>query len=168
MTAVWLIGILATLGEPPVFREVALRTPSPPWVEISERTACEAMQDDYCLGRYGFTIKQDGAFLAGPSPPGRTVEGRLKSWELQQLAELIGQVSADATNQEKICGQGAVSGPKDQIDVTFADGHIVRAYDFGSRPGQVCYIGGRDNVRLLHEHLRTLMTQYYPVPFPKD
>ena len=63
MTAFWLIGVLAALSKPLALREEASDAASPLWLEISERTTCEAMQDDYCLGRYGFTIRHDGKFL---------------------------------------------------------------------------------------------------------
>jgi hypothetical protein len=53
MTAFWLIGILAALSKPLALREEASDAALPVWLEISERTTCEAMQDDYCLGRVG-------------------------------------------------------------------------------------------------------------------
>lgn len=166
MTAFWLIGILTALAKPLALREPASGAPLPAWLEISERTTCEAMQDDYCLGRYGFTIKHDGTFLAGPSPQGSKVDGRVKSSELHRLRELVVQVSASATGGERICDPGGVPGVKDQIDVTFTAGHVVRAYDLGGSVGKVCYIGSWDNARRLQQYLRKLMTQYYPIPFP--
>jgi hypothetical protein len=166
MTAFWLIGILAALSKPLTSREEAPDAPLPAWLEISERTTCEAMQDDYCLGRYGFTIKHDGTFLAGPSPHGSKLDGRVKSSELHRLGELVVQVSASATNGERICDPGGVPGIKDQVDVTFKAGQVVRAYDLGGSVGKICYIGSWDNARRLHQYLRKLMTQYYPVPFP--
>jgi hypothetical protein len=166
MTAFLLIGILTALGKPLAFREDASGAPLPVWLEISERTTCEAMQDDYCLGRYGFTIKHNGTFLAGPSPHGSKVEGRVKPSELQRLGKLVVQVSARSTNEERICDPGGVPGIKDQIDVTFTAGHVIRAYDLGGSVGKICYIGSWDNVHSLHQYLRKLMTQYYPIPFP--
>jgi hypothetical protein len=165
MTAFWLIGILTALGKPLALREDASGAPLPVWLEISERTTCEAMQDDHCLGRYGFTVKHDGTFLAGPSPHGRKVDGRVKSSELHRLGELVVQVSASATNGERICDPGGVPGIKDQVDVTFTIGQVVRAYDLGGSVGKICYVGSWDNARRLHQYLRKLMTQYYPVPF---
>ena len=168
MTALWLIGVLAALSKPLALREEALDAASPLWLEISERTTCEAMQDEYCLGRYGFTIKHDGRFLAGPSPQGSKVEGRVKSSELKRLAELVIQLSAKSTNGEMVCGPGGVAGIKDQVEVTFKAGQVVRAYDLGGSVGKICYVGSWDNVRRLHQYLRNLMTQYYPIPFPND
>ena len=168
MTAFWLVGVLAALSKPLALREEASDAASPVWLEISERTTCEAMQDDYCLGRYGFTIKHDGRFLAGPSPQGSKVEGRVKSSELKRLAELVIQVSAKSANGEMVCGPGGVAGIKDQVEVTFKAGQVVRAYDLGGSVGKICYVGSWDNVRRLHQYLRNLMTRYYPIPFPND
>jgi hypothetical protein len=168
MTGFWLIGILAALGKPLALREEASDAPSPVWLEISERTTCEAMQDDYCLGRYGFMIKHDGRFLAGPSPQGSRVEGRVKSSELKRLGALVVQISASATNEERLCDPGGVPGIKDQVDVTLTAGQVVRAYDLGGSVGNLCYVGSWDNARRLHQYLRKLMTQYYPIPFPND
>jgi hypothetical protein len=168
MTAFWLIGILAALGKPLALREEASDAALPVWLEISERTACEAMQDDYCLGRYGFTIQHDGRFVAGPSAQGSKVEGRVKSTELKRLGELVMQVSASTTHGERVCDPGGVPGIKDQVDVTFTAGQVVRAYDLGGSVGKLCYVGSWDNVSRLHQYLRKLMTQYYPLPFPND
>jgi hypothetical protein len=137
------------------------------WLEVREQTACEGMQDDYCLGRYGFTIKHDGTFIAGPSGLETKVKGRLERQELRRLRELIGQFSTMFPSEEKNCEPGGLPGIKDQVDITFSGGHVVRAYDLGGRIGKVCYVGNKDRVRKLHEYLHDLMTRYYPVPFPK-
>lgn len=168
MTAFWLVGLLAALGKPLPLRGQGSGAPLPEWLAVSERTRCEAMQDDYCLGRYGFTIKHDGTFLAGPSPHGSKVDGRVKASELHRLGELVAQVSASATNGKRTCDPGGVAGIKDQVDVTCAAGHVVRAYDLGGSVGKICYLGSRDDVRRLHQYLRRLMSQYYPVPFLND
>ena len=78
------------------------------------------------------------------------------------------QVSASATKGERICDPGGLPGIKDQIDVTFTAGQVVRAYDLGGSVGKICYVGSWHNVRRLHQYLRSLMTQYYPIPFPND
>jgi hypothetical protein len=149
-------------------RGEASATASAAWLEVREQTACEAMQDGYCLGRYGFTIKHDGTFIAGPSGRGIKTEGRLERQELQRLREFIGQLSTMLPSEEKNCGPGGLPGIKDQMDITFSDGQVVRAYDLGGSVGKVCYIGARDRVHKLHEYLHKLMTRYYPVPFPKN
>ena len=86
MRAFWLIGILVVSHEPSALCDEAVSA-SGIWLEAKEQTACEAMQNDYCLGHFGFTIKRDGAFIAGPSTLGRKKEGRIKPHELQRLRE---------------------------------------------------------------------------------
>ena len=159
MAAFWLIGLLAALSKALAVRDESSDAALPVWLEISERTTCEAMQDDYCLGRYGFTIRHDGKFLAGPSPQGTKVEGRVKSSELKRLGELVIQVSARAMSGERNCDPGGVPGIKDQVEVTLTAGQVVRAYDLGGSVGKICYVGSWDNVRRLHRYLRNLMTQ---------
>src|SRR5205807_2728363 len=92
------------------------------WSEVREQTACEAMQDDYCLGRYGFTIKQDGTFIAGPSDRGSKTEGRLERQELRRLREFIAQLSTKLPSGEQNCDPGGLPGIKDQVDITFSAG----------------------------------------------
>jgi hypothetical protein len=74
---------------------------------------------------------------------------------------------APLPNEEKNCEPGGLPGIKDQVDITFSGGQVVRAYDLGGRIGRVCYVGNKNRVRKLHEYLHELMTRYYPVPFPK-
>lgn len=167
MSAVWLIGILPAWGEPLASPDSPSITPVALWAEVSERTACEAMQDEYCVGRYGFTIRHDGMFVAGAYGGGGVTEGKINPQELQQLGSLIGQASASALGGERTCSKGGLPGIKDQVDLTFAGGAVVRIYDLGGRVGEVCHVGSWDNVHRLHQYLRALMTRYYPVPFPR-
>jgi hypothetical protein len=164
MIVAWLIGIVAGFGKP----LVPSIGPAAAWLQVSERTACEAMLDDYCLGRYGFAINSDGTFVAGPSREGRKIEGRIPQHELQQLGALIRQLPASASNEERRSNKGGLPGIKDQIDLALASGSVVRIYDLGGSVGEIRYIGRWDNVNRLHRYLHKLMTQYYPVPFPKN
>lgn len=166
MSAVCLIGIIAGLQEHLAFNDGRLDMPSGTWVDVREQTVCEAMQDDYCLGRYGFTIKRDGTFIAGPSPHGGKAEGRIKPQELRRLGELIAQLSANQSSGERTCDPGGFPGIRDQVDITFLGGSVTRAYDLGGSIGKICYIGVWDDVRRLHDYLHKLLGRYYPVPFP--
>jgi hypothetical protein len=167
LTAVWLIGSLVALGEPLEIRDAVSAMASPAWLEVREQMACEAMPDDYCLGRYGFTIKHDGTFTAGPSGRGTKVEGRIERQELRRLRELVGQLSTTLPTGEKSCGPGGLPGIKDQVDIMFSGESVVRAYDLGGSVGKICYVGSRDRAHKLHDYLHKLMTRYYPVPFPE-
>jgi len=140
--------------------------PSGTWIEVREQTTCEAMRDDYCLGRYGFTIKDDGTFIAGPSPQGSQVQGRTKPQELRRLGKLMSQLSPILARGERTCEPGGLPGIKDQVDVTFAGGSVVRAYDSGGLVGKICHVGAWEDVHRLHDYLHKLMTRYYPLPFP--
>jgi hypothetical protein len=164
MIAAWLIGMVAAFGKPLVSPD----TPAAAWLQVTERVACEAMLDDYCLGRYGFTINNDGTFVAGPSSEGRKVEGRIREQELKQLGALIRQLLASASNEERTYNKGGLPGIKDQIDLTFGSGSAARIYDLGGSVGETHYIGRWDNVNRVQQYLRKLMTRYYPVPFPKN
>jgi hypothetical protein len=168
LSAHWLIGVLVAVSEPLAAPVTPSTTPAATWLEVSERTACEAMQEEYCVGRYGFTIHHDETFVAGGFGSGRTIEGKIASQELQQLSLLIREASRGALGAEQMCSKGGLPGIKDQVDLTFKDGTVVRIYDLGGRVGQVCYVGNWDKVRRLHGYLRSLMSRYYPVPFPRS
>jgi hypothetical protein len=167
MIAVWLIGSLIALGGTMEILDRKSTMAAAAWLEVREQTACEAMQDDYCLGRYGFTIKHDGAFIAGPSGRGIKAQGQLTPQELRRLRELVGRLSETLPNEEKKCDPGGLPGIKDQLDITFSDGQVTRVYDLGGNVGKVCYSGTRDRIQHLHEYVQELLARYYPVPFPK-
>ena len=163
---VLVVGAIVVLSEPLAIRAVTSGGPSALWLEVREQTTCEAMQDDYCLGRYGFAVRYDGSFIAGPSGQGSTIEGRIKPQERQRLRKLVGQVSSSLSSESKTCRTEGLPGIKDQVDITLTDGVVVRVYDLGGRVGTACYVGRWERVRDLHKHLHELMAQYYPVPFP--
>jgi hypothetical protein len=165
MIAVWLIDVVVALGMPSVSPDAQSIVPAAAWLKVSETAACEAMQDDYCLGRYGFTINNDGTFVAGPSGQGRKKEGRIRKKELRQLRELIRQMGLSASDKERSCDKGGLPGIKDQIDLTFTTGSVIRIYDLGGSVGEICYIGHREKVDRMHKYLHKLMSRYYPVPF---
>jgi hypothetical protein len=136
------------------------------WLQVTQRKMCEAMQDDFCLGRYGFTIRNDGAFTAGPSGRGRTVEGRIKRQELDHLGKLIDQLSLAGSDRRRIGDPHGVPGVRDQADIIFAGLPVTRVYDQGGTPGEIRYLGTWDAVRRFHQYLSKLLTRYYPMPFP--
>jgi len=167
MIVVSLIGGAVAQGEPLQIRDAPSAPAPAAWLEVREQTACEAMQDDYCLGRYGFTIRRDGTFIAGPSGQGSKVEGKIEQRELRRLRELVGRFSATVRNREKDCRPSRFPGVKDQLDITFSNGSSVRAYDLGGSVGKACFVGAWNRVHKLKDYVHGLMTRYYPVPFPK-
>jgi len=167
IAALWMVSVF------PVLQQSALLDtnsggPSPPWRHVRVQTACEAMQDDYCLGRYGFIVESNGAYAAGPSPSGRKVEGRLKSAELQHLHQLMSKFSGETSLQERIQEQPAVPGIRDQIDIKFASGSTVRAYEVGGPARKIRHGGAWEDARRLHDYVHKLLSYYYPKPFPSE
>lgn len=141
-------------------------TGGPAWLSVAEQTACEAMQDDHCLGRYGFAVYRDGSFLAGPGPENRKVEGQITPEEMHQLEELMQAISAETSAKSLTCESRGFPGNKDQIDVRFPRETVVRIYDLGGRPGRLCYHGEPRRVEQIHKYMHSLMERYYPIPFP--
>jgi hypothetical protein len=166
LSTLWIVGMLLAGSEPLAAPAGPALTPAATWLEVSERTACEAMQDEQCVGRYGFTIRRGGTFVAGGSGGSRTIEGKLALQELQKLDLLIRAASTSARSGERTCRKGGLPGIRDQVDLTFADGTVIRLYDLGGQVGQACCVGSWDRVGRLHDYLRRLMSRYYPVPFP--
>lgn len=163
MKVFWLLGILLAWQEPSAVSAAVFQPATEIWLETKERTACEAMQSDYCLGRNGFAIKHDGTFIAGPSDQGIKTEGRIEMRELLELGELIEQLSETLPGEQRSCEPGGIVGIKDQLDVTLATGFVARVYELGN--GRICYLGGKDTVQRFHNYMRSLMTKYYPIPF---
>jgi hypothetical protein len=159
--------LVLVMAEPFAFCKAAPDEQLSSWLEVREHTVCEAMQDDYCLGRFGFAIERDGTFIAGPSSDGIKTEGRIEPSELRSLGNLIDQLDPDPSKWKKICIPGGLPGTKDQVDVTFRDGAVARVYDSGTIVGKICHLDTWDNVQRLHVYLRELMTRYYPVPFSR-
>ena len=129
--AVCLPFCLALLDDTQVTAEQAIGIFSSSWLQMREQTTCEAMRDEYCLGRYGFTIHRDGTFLTGPSEEGRKSEGRISSEEMQELEALMQPILRDAPASQMTCEPGHSPGNKDQVDVTFVGELVVRIYDLG-------------------------------------
>jgi hypothetical protein len=162
----WL-GLLAALLEPPSLLDGSSgMRPATTWLQVREQTTCEAMQDDHCLGRYGFTVEASGRFIAGPSDRGSKVEGTIEPAELQRIASLAGRFSPQLGPGQKNCSLRTLPGIRDQVDIAFSDGAVVRTYDLGGTPGKLCYIGAWSQAQRLHDVLHKLMSRYYPVPFP--
>src|SRR5260221_13396823 len=109
MIAVWLIDILTAFGKPLVSPDALSIVPAAAWLKVSERVACEAMQDDYCLGRYGFTIDSDGTFVAGPPCGRRKGEGRITPKGVAQVGALVLPKPATPANGTTRCHKSSTS-----------------------------------------------------------
>jgi len=140
--------------------------PDPGFVQVSERTTCEALQSRFCVGAFGFTVIGDGRFTVGPADDGSTRSGTLTGTELAGLTADAAQVSANLGASEQCDSVQGVPGVSDHIDLVDAGQGPVRVYDLGGTPGSVCYRGGRDAATRLHADLGGLLAKYYPRPFP--
>lgn len=143
-------------------------TPSSSWSEVSEQTACEALNPAQCVGVYGFHVMPDGTYQAGPSPGGQTAQGSITSLELQMLDNDIRQLSQADLNSTLVCQSGSViAGIQDKVTVTEAGNNYV-IYEGESIPdhGSQCTAGDPASAEQLHSDLRNLMEKYYPTPFP--
>jgi hypothetical protein len=166
LRTLWLIGMLVAGSEPLAAPAGPALPAASAWLEVRERTACEAMRDEYCVGRYGFAVERGGKFVAGGFGGSRTIEGTLALPDLHKLDSLIREAYSSARSGVQVCRQGGLPGIRDQVDLTFTDGRAIRLYDLGGQVGKVCCVGSWDRVRRLHDHLRRLMNRHYPVPFP--
>ncbi|HEX7156970.1 MAG TPA: hypothetical protein VF229_07120, partial [Burkholderiaceae bacterium] len=164
--AALMIAILSMFGSALLAADGGAGGPAPSWLEVRQATACEAMRDEYCLGRYGFTVRRDGTFVAGPSDKGVEVSGRITDQEANALRALLDGLSAQALAREDSLQQRSLPGVRDQLDIRFADGSVIRAYDLGAAPNRVRFRGEWASSRRLHDFIAGLMQTYYPIPFP--
>jgi hypothetical protein len=141
--------------------------PNGGWVQVKEQTTCEALAPAYCVGAFGFTVQNDGRFTVGPAEDGSTLNGALSESERAQLSSDAALVGADLAGSPQCDPGTAVAGVSDEVDLLDARIGSVRVFDLGGTVGRTCYRGGRDHAIQLHTDLATLMSRYYPRPFPQ-
>ena len=137
--------------------------PDVTWVQVTEKTACEALVPAYCVGHYGFTVTSDGRYTAGPSDDGTKLEGSLTDTERVRLSSDAAVVAANLGVAEVCDSAGTAAGVGDSVDMTDSTNRVTRVYDLGRN---TCYRGGRARATQLHDDLAALMARYYPRPFP--
>jgi hypothetical protein len=131
------------------------------WVQVREQTACEALNPQYCVGRYGFTVHNDGTFLVGPADNGVTLNGGLSAAELAQISSDAGALSSSNLGGAPECDSTRIiPGIGLSVDMTLSDQTTVKVVD------NFCYRGGRDRAVKLRDDLDALTKHYYPRPFP--
>ena len=139
-------------------------SPDVTWTEVSEHTACEALNPQFCVGAYGFTVRSDGTYTVGPGGGDETLTGSVTSDERTRLSADAVAATASITEQT-ICDPAAlVPGLADRVDLVAAPAGIVPVYQVN--PGAICYRAARDASYALHDDLAVLMRKYYPRPFP--
>ena len=138
--------------------------PDATWVQVTEKTACEALVPAYCVGLYGFTVTSDGRYTVGPADGGAKLEGSLADKERVLIASDADALATNLGAAEVCDSSGTVPGVGDSVDLTDSRNVVTRVYALGLT---TCYRGGRAQATQLHKDLAGLMAQYYPRPFPQ-
>jgi hypothetical protein len=143
----------------------AAQSPESRWSNVSEKTSCEAMNPQQCVGNHGFTVQPDGTYTVGPDEFGTSESGRISSEELDKLNTdadgLLGTYSGAAPN----CFlQPGVPGISDQVDLAAGISFSVQAYK--KTANRLCVEGDSNSALALHDDLHALLLEYYPRPFP--
>jgi len=138
---------------------------------VKIQTYCLSASDNLCPGGFGFTIDDQGNFIAGPDPKGKTVTGAIRAEELKLLTDLITQQMA---SREISSCRGAAPNFTIHIFVYSADGRERRLF-FSRKPEgdpgssiDECHNGTWQTASLVRNHVRKLLIKYYPIPFPQD
>src|SRR2546427_743063 len=76
------------------------------WAQVKTERSCEALNPVYCLGLYGFTVRRDGGFTAGPSDQGVVVSGAVSADELGRLSSDVSALSASSLRGAPSCDPG--------------------------------------------------------------
>ena len=139
-------------------------SPDVTWTEVSERTGCEALNPQFCVGAYGFTVRSDGSYTVGPAGGGETLTGSVTGDERTRLSADAVAAAASITEQTSCDRTALVPGVADRVDLVAVPAGTVPVYQVN--PGAICYRAAREASYTLHDDLAALMRKYYPRPFP--
>lgn len=129
------------------------------------RAQCEAMAPGACLGAYGFEMKADGVFSAGPSPAGRSVGGRMDAKDHKALASAVARVLADPEAGEVACGPiRGVPGAGETVAIS-ANGRDLVLRGGGGALDHRCVRGPVDTMDFIFRAAHRAMARGYPRPF---
>ena len=170
-------------GDPTVSATEAVAAPPSGWSRVAERTTCDPLRPQDCLGAYGFSVSAEGRYTAGPDPvTGRVSTGPLTSAELAALDAAIAAVvpregermvpvpppltcidrgetmPLSTASPELALHPVSLPGMGDVVDVEAA-GKLEDVYDLGE--SRVCYLGAGGLA--VHATLHALMSKYYPL-----
>lgn len=134
------------------------------WTQVSEHTGCEALNAPFCVGAFGFSVRNDGHFTVGPATGGETITGSITEAERLLLAADAEAVARNLTTDLACDRMALVPGVADQVDLV--DGALQTVSVYQLNPGAVCYRAPREDALRLHTDLAALMARYYPRPFP--
>lgn len=130
--------------------------PDATWVQVTERTACEALAPAYCVGLYGFTVTSDGRYTVGPNDAGAKLEGSLTDKERALIASDVNALAGNLGGAEVCDSSGTPPGVGDSVDLTDTRNVVTRVYAIGLT---TCYRGGRARATQLHDDLAALMSR---------
>jgi hypothetical protein len=132
------------------------------WSRIDARSVCNGA----CAGKEGFSVLEDGHFVAGPDASGRTIEGQISDYEIAALDHAAAVVASQGSDESAdFCtSTGAYLGTSIGIRMVLDDGSSFVAYD--QRPeGTLCMRGERERVSEFESIFSHLMYKYYPEAF---
>jgi hypothetical protein len=119
------------------------------------------------VGAYGFTVFNNGTFQVGPAQ-GQIVTGALQPDELSTINVDASAVAGDNLTGSFSClSTPAVLGPQDTVTLTIPGKTPIIVYQgIVANNGNQCYVGNESDTLRLHDDMQTLLSEYYPTPFP--
>ncbi|MET3140096.1 hypothetical protein AAKU61_004480 [Undibacterium sp. GrIS 1.2] len=134
------------------------------WKQITNRTACEAMNPRHCAGSYGLEVSEYGHFIIGPNADGKTLEGELTLAEFTRLKVHADAVTSNiAVDPDGKCTSGRhVTGMSDIINIIIGS----KTYPIIDQLNAQCsYHSDFESTKHLIENIRQIRQKYYITPF---
>ena len=137
------------------------------WSVASETAECEAVVPAYCQGAYGFAIRVDGSWTAGPSPANAMASGTLTGDELNTLAADINALAANTPGSctsvaNHTSGAPTIPGVRSVIALSTSNGRQLEVGGPGDLLSSACR-GSQASLAMWSE-FQTLLGKYYPRP----
>lgn len=126
------------------------------------------MDEDLCLGAFGFRVYSDRTLVAGPPSGGGVVSGIIRGRELEILDRDVAGITPTDLNAPLVCrSDRVIPGVDDKVILSNGQRHFV-VYEENSVAlrGSDCASGDPVKAEKLHADLSAMMREYYPVPFP--
>jgi len=138
------------------------------WSAASETAECEALVPAYCQGAYGFAIRVDGSWTAGPSPANAVMSGRLTSDELSALAADIKALAASTPDSctsvaNHATGAPTIPGVRTIVALSTSSGRQLQVGGPVDLLSSAC--PGSQASLVMWSEFQTLLGKYYPRPF---
>ena len=144
--------------------------PSPPsgsWLKMKNKTTCEAMQNEFCVGFFGLSVAYSGEYSVGPTPEGVMLNGQITPDELIKLRSEADLVASGNTQGPPACiPSSSIPGLSDLVTLVLPDSSSVQV--FSQSASSICFLNDVAADRQLQADLSSLTNKYYPRPFPKQ